>query len=227
MKNRRIMKVGLSLMIALMFLIPTSAVLADDKKDADSFSEIIAPRNTDEKRPVLQPLAKIDQAGNPVIEMDTTTDILGFYLETCVGDTIYPVPGGAVIPEEPCYEPMFKLVTTDVPSVYEPEIEIYKMNADQDFCIYETSFEDNALNYMEWGQIDKDCVMEGGYYDGWVWSDARACGSDHSFKCTMYDEYKNMQDDVLYLKDLIDLTQDVVLPLYAKLCAQARHVSAI
>ena len=204
-------KIGLSLMIALMFILPTGAVLADDDRDADSLRETIPrdnPPQAGEKQIPLQPIATLDQATSPVIEQDTFTGISGFYLETCVGDTMYPVPADAVIPFENCYEPMFKLETIDVSSVYEPEIEIYKMNADQDFCLYKTSFEDNARNYLEWGQIDKDCYAPGGYYDGWAWSDARACGSDHSFKCTMYDEYKNMQDDVLYLKDCIDLTAD-------------------
>ena len=193
-------------MIALMFIIPTGAVLADDKKDADNIRDISTPRHLTEKRGLV-PIATRDQATSPVVEQDTNTGISGFYLETCAGDTMYPVPNGEIIPLEDCYEPMFKLETTDV-STYEPEIEIYKMNADQDFCLYETSFEDNARNYMEWGQIDLDCNMEGGYYDGWAWSDARACGSDHSFKCTMYDEYKNMQHDRLYMKDLLDLTVD-------------------
>jgi len=208
MKNRRIIKIGLSLMIALMFLIPSGAVLADDKKDADNIIDTIAPHPTTEKKTELRPMYSIDEAGNPVIEMATTTDIIGFYLESCVGDTMYPVTADKVIPFESCYEPMFKMETLEAPSVYEPEIEIYKMNADEEFCLYQTSFEDNAANYMEWGQIDKDVNDAGGYYDGWAWSDARACGSDHSFKSTMYDEYKNMQDDVLYLKDCIDTTQD-------------------
>ena len=204
MKRKKIMKIGLSLLIALMFLIPTGAVLADNSNKAD----ITKPEYMGEKLTSFGPIDIIDRQTHAVIDQATTTDILGFYLETCVGDTLYEVPADAVIPFESCYEPMFKLETLEGPSVYEPEIEIYKMNADQDLCIYQTSFEDNARNYMEWGQIDKDCTAPGGYYDGWAWSDARACGSDHSFKCTMYDEYKNMQDDVLYMKDLIDLTAD-------------------
>ena len=194
-------------MIALAFIMPVGSVIGDDKKDADSLVEIIAPQNPGEKERI-RPLYEIDQATNPVVEMATTTGINSFILKDCTGEDMYQVSAGSIIPFEDCYRPMFKLETLEVPSVYEPEIEIYKMNADADFCIYETSFEDNALNYLEWGQIDKDCLAPGGYYDGWVWSDARACGSDHSFKSTMYDEYKNMQDDVLYLKDLIDLTAD-------------------
>jgi hypothetical protein len=200
---KRISKIGISLLIALCFLLPTSAVLANGGLDAD----ITKPEPQGDKIMPLRPVGVISE-DYPVTVQATNTDILGFYLETCVGDTLYPVVGDAVIPFESCYEPIFKLETLEAPSVYEPEIEIYKMNADQDLCIYSTSFEDNARNYMEWGQIDKDCTAPGGYYDGWAWSDARACGSDHSFKCTMYDEYKNMQDDVLYMKDLIDLTAD-------------------
>jgi hypothetical protein len=133
---------------------------------------------------------------------------MGFYLEECDGDEMWEVVPDVIIPLEDCYEPKFQLITLDPPSHLEPELEIYLMNRDTEYCIYETSFEDNARNYMEWGQIDLDCGIEGGYYDGWSWSSARACGSDHSFKSTMYDEYKNMQDDILYLKDCIDLTAD-------------------
>jgi len=201
MKN--ISKIGISLVIALCFLLPTSAVMANGEFDAE-----LNPSPLGEKIFEQREIRKVAD-GQPVVSQDTYTDILGFYLEECIGDDIWEVVGDAVIPFESCYEPKFKLFTADAPSVYEPELEIYKMNADQELCIYETGFEDNAANYMEWGQIDVDCIAEGGtYYDGWTWSDARACGSDHSFKCTMYDEYKNMQDDILFMKKTIDLTAD-------------------
>jgi hypothetical protein len=204
----KIKKIGISLLIALCFILPTSAVMADPgNNDADTFVNT-HQEPTEKERLPFGIAGRIDEFNNPVILQDTTTEIMGFYLEECDGDELWQVTPDVIIPFEDCYEPKFKLVTLDPPSHLEPELEIYLMNRDTEYCIYETSFEDNARNYLEWGQIDLDCGIPGGYYDGWSWSDARACGSDHSFKSTMYDEYKNMQDDILYLKDCIDLTAD-------------------
>jgi hypothetical protein len=125
----------------------------------------------------------------------------------CDSDPEFMLVADDIIPNVAGYQPWMKITTDGQgPYIVEPELEIYEWTPTIEEILYETSFEDNARNYMEWGQIDYDCSAPGGYYDGWSWSDARACGSDHSFKCTMYDEYKNMQDDFLYMKDLVDIT---------------------
>jgi hypothetical protein len=117
---KRISKIGISLLIALCFLLPTSAVLADGgfEADKDNQRELYGEKIESERR---GPEVKIAD-GHPVIPQATFTDILGFYLEACVGNDLYPVVGDAVIPYESCYEPMFKLETIEAPSIYEPEI---------------------------------------------------------------------------------------------------------
>jgi hypothetical protein len=114
-----------------------------------------------------------------------------------------------IIPNEEYYTPWMKIIAEQQGTfTVEPEIELYKWEPSTEEIIYETSFEDNARNYMEWSQIDGDCNAPGGYYDSWAWSDNRACHSEHSFKSTMYNEYKNMQEDYLYLKDAIDISNN-------------------
>ena len=207
---KRILKIGLSLLIALCFLLPTGAVIADKEGQ----NEAVDYKEDIDENPwnLMKPYEKISSDTNPVIEQDTDSSISNLLFENPAGDFIFMVTG-EIDPVEEWYQPWFKIETTEDGSVFEPELEIYEMNCGESFCIYETSFEDNARNYMEWGQIDLDLgygddSIPGGYYDGWAWSDARATDGDHSFKSTMYDEYKNMQDDKLYLKDLIDLTSD-------------------
>jgi hypothetical protein len=90
-------------------------------------------------------------------------------------------------------------------------MELYKWDPENCEVIFEESFEDNAHNYMWWKQIDGDASDIGTYYDGWSWSDARACDGDHSFKNTMYDEYKNMQDDYLVMDQCIDVSDCAVI----------------
>jgi len=205
MNKKRII---ISLMIALFFIIPSSAIIADPgNRDAKDFTDIPRGDHTD-KTPMVDIVGKIDYSTNPVILQDTTTEVMGFYLEECSNNRMYEMEQGKIIPLKDCYEPKFQLMTSADISFFEPELDIYFMYPGIEYCIYETSFEDNAANYLEWGQIDMDCGSAGGYYDGWSWTDARACGSDHSFKCSMYDEYKNQQQDILYLKKLIDLTSD-------------------
>ena len=209
MRNKRISKIGLSLLIALCFLLPTGAVFAEKpgEGEADNTKELYDQTGLTPMKPF-----RISDFGNEVTEQATNSNILNLLFENPAGEFIYMVDN-EIDPVEEWYQPWFKIETTEDGSVFEPELEIYEMNCGESFCIYETSFEDNARNYMEWGQIDLDLgygddSIPGGYYDGWAWSDARATDGDHSFKSTMYDEYKNMQDDKLYLKDLIDLTSD-------------------
>jgi hypothetical protein len=216
MKNRYI-KIGISLLIALCFILPTGVVLSEGNEAA------ITQTNSVDKLEQLyldsqNKISPMMRTDGTAIEQATNTQILNVYMEKCdVEDDKSKIPltgvpvninGRVAIPYDDCYTPVFQLLTTDIPTRFEPEIEIYEIACGDEFCIYETSFEDNARNYLEWQQIDFDCGIVGGYYDGWSWSDARACCGDHSFKNTMYDEYKNMQMDVLMMKQGIDLTQD-------------------
>lgn len=206
----KVLKIGISLLIALCFLIPTSAVMADDPRDADNtnIAETISPTVPKKETRLLTPGARIDAMNSPVIEQDPDSEITGVYLGECDSNNMFPLSttGTSIIPLQDCYEPWFKIMTNVAPNTFEPEVEIYKVNTLDEYCLYETSFEDNAENYMNWNQIDGDCYSggsQGNYYDGWSWSDQRACGSDHSFKCTMYDEYKNMQQDFIFFEGFV------------------------
>jgi hypothetical protein len=201
------MKIGISLLIALCFIIPSGTIMAGDQEGGQIEAVEKTVENNNNGYYLMDPVGRIDRVSEPVVEQDTNTYILSLMLENPAGEFIY-VHDYETDPIEEFYQPWLKLYTDWAPSVYEPEIDLYRLECGETYCIYETSFEDNADNYLEWGQIDLDCLAPGGYYDGWAWSDARASDGDHSFKCTMYDEYKNMQQDKLYLKDTIDLTSD-------------------
>ena len=208
--NRKL-KIGISLLVAMAFVLPAAAIATPTLPNEDNVlgqqwgSEAdIKQYNTKEVEDVATPIATM-QNGELVPLTEGETDGQLFF-ENPAGD-MFKVVADDIIPNEDYYQPWMK-ITTDGGGPYqvEPELEIYNWEPSTEEIVYETSFEDNARNYMEWGQIDGDCVAPGGYYDGWTWSDARACGSEHSFKNTMYDEYKNMQDDYLYLKECVDIS---------------------
>jgi len=209
---KKILKIGISLLIALCFLLPTSAVIADGSEDAEDIRDTISPLVPEKQLPPSRAIGRVDSMNTPVIEQDTNTDIVGVYFGECDSNAMMEIDsnGKSIIPLLDCYELWFEL-NHEGPSTFEPEIEIYKVDTLEEYCLYETSFEDNADNYINWQQIDADCDDAGGYYDGWSWSTQRACGSEHSFKCSMYDEYKNMQEDILlfegYLEEGIDLNE--------------------
>ena len=198
-------------MIAIAFVLPAAAVatptlpqeenVLGQQWGSEAEGKQIDPKQTED---TAQPIA-IMRDGELVPLTSGETDGQLFF-ENPAGD-VFKVVADDIIPNEDYYQPWMK-ITTDGGGPYqvEPELEIYNWEPSVEEIVYETSFEDNARNYLEWGQIDGDCVAPGGYYDGWTWSDARACGSEHSFKSTMYDEYKNMQNDFFYLKKCIDIS---------------------
>lgn len=214
MGNRRKLKIGLSLLIALAFIVPTGAVMAgqpelipkDGRGEASEPPAYIAPDKLKEASENFVIAGMIDKAGNPVIQQNPMTTVDAFILKDPNGDRNV-VLGGDTIPTADYYDFIVKLTNpgpgTDV---VEPEMELYQYSPGTSVELYGTSFEDNARNYMEWVQIDADSGIVGGYYDGWAWSDARACDGDHSFKSTMYDEYKNCQEDYLVHQKTYDVS---------------------
>jgi hypothetical protein len=198
-------------MVAMAFILPSAAIASPKLKPysgnepvlGDPFQGRDAVDITPEQMKDAQDQVKIAgvwQDGNLVKQAPGETDAQLWFGLCDEGGPEYKISHGATIPTETAYKPWY-WVTVDEPGVViEPELEIYKHDRGGGVLIYETSFEDNARNYLEWEQIDGDCSVVGGYYDGWSWSDARATDGDHSFKCTMYDEYKNMQEDYLAMK---------------------------
>jgi hypothetical protein len=207
------LKIGISLMVALAFVLPAAAIATPDKGGGSEAgtrapsSMLINDTPTqvyDGKMDGLIPYGRfVDGQVVPLNPGDTDADL---FVEDPDGN-IFELTEDMIILPEDNYKFWARITPQgELPDYVEPELELYQCDKGEEYVLYETSFEDNALNYMEWGQIDFDCGLSGGYYDGWSWSDARASEGDHSFKCTMYDEYKNEQYDRLYMKDLIDLT---------------------
>lgn len=208
--NRKL-KIGISLLVAMAFIMPAAAIATPTLPNEDNVvgqrwgSEAdIKQYNEKEVEDIATPIATMKNGELvPLTEGETDGQL---FFENPAGD-MFKLVANDIIPNEDYYQPWMK-ITTDGGGPYqiEPELEIYSWEPSTQEIVYETSFEDNARNYLEWGQIDGDCVAPGGYYDGWSWSDDRACGSEHSFKNTMYDEYKNMQDDYLYMKECVDVS---------------------
>ena len=205
-------------MVAMAFLLPTAAMAnptpnpyQGDDVIGNPFggieAEDIQPTNMKTSKDNVRVVGRLQDG--ELIPLAFGESDAQLWLGPCGGDggPEIKVNAGTNVPVSSEYRPWY-YITADEGVTIEPELEIYDYDAGKEFLIYETSFEDNARNYLEWEQVDGDCGMIGGYYDGWAWSDARASDGDHSFKSTMYDEYKNMQEDWIQMKccKALDLT---------------------
>ena len=205
-------------MVALTFILQSGAVMAGQPHLVDPDGGGYADERTmptpeqlkeyESADSFLQIGGQIDEFMNPVTQQGPQITEGQLIFESPSG-TQYVMLTGETDPVEDYYQPIMKLFNPEqeLVDVVEPELEIYKWDPQNCEEVYFTSFEDNAANYMEWAQIDGDAADIGTYYDGWAWSDARACTGDHSFKSTMYDEYKNMQDDYIYMQEVIDVSE--------------------
>jgi hypothetical protein len=193
MGKRNIMKIGLSLLIALVFIVPVGSIMATP---SDGDREAVKERYGDGSDLIATPRQDMptDQAlcpvffSNFVMESDDHQ-----YGADDPGDTPFFAAEGTYDlyveiqnPDGQCGDALVKAFC-----------EIYEHGKGENVLLYETSFEDNFDIYCNWIQIDADCGIVGGHYDSWSWSDARASDGDHSFKTTMYDIYKGNQDDYL------------------------------
>jgi len=206
--------IPITLIVIISFILPTTGVIAGEPR-------LIHPNGEgyDDDRPDIEFDQKelmdvnvsiaglIDDANNSVIFQSPKTTINSFLLKNPKGDKT-TVLSGKTLPTASYYTPMTILANPGPGSdLVEPEIDIYKWDADNCDVIFEESFEDNAHNYMWWAQIDGDAIDVGTYYDGWAWNNNRACDGDHSFKSTMYNEYKNSQDDYFYMRQTVDVSE--------------------
>jgi hypothetical protein len=199
-------KIGVSLLIALFFIVPTGAVMAGDSKEA-------VDTNTISKtfvEPDYQDLMVKLPGDEPISQEDP---FCGVYIQGIEG-----LPSGSLIAPGPqvldfalWYDPT--CYPTYGPPIVKAFIEIYEECCGKEVVMYETSFEDNFDIYNNWLQEDADCGLtkEGnvGFFDTWTWSDARAspeCDGTHSMKNTMYDIYKGNQDDYLECTKSFDIS---------------------
>jgi hypothetical protein len=200
MKSKRSWKIGLSLLVALSFILPTASVFGGSTVDESEASGIKTFDN-------VQAADYIKLPSDGVISQDPgDVTIRGGFFENPAGDYIDVIPD-ITIPIEEWYQPWIVLDNepgNGVASV-KPHLELYRLTDGVETILYETSFEDNFDNYNNWVQIDEDCGY-GGYIDSFSWSDARASDGQYSFKSTMYDIYKGNQDDYLQCTKSFDIS---------------------
>lgn len=187
-KRKNIYKLGLSLLIALAFILPGASVLGAGRDEASATT-----------RPV-QPMPDVIKMSDGPVAQQCAVTPLGVF-DPDFGPIVGPIPAGtydlwAELQVEPGCLPN---------ALVKVFLEIYEKSVGTEVVLYETSFEDNFDIYNNWVQIDADCGL-GGYYDSWAWSDARASDGDHSMKNTMYDIYKGNQDDYLESTQCFDIS---------------------
>jgi len=202
MNRKKISKIGLSLLVAALFIFSAVNVIATsvvkEKGDASDRSETTQVSDMI-KMPSDDPIAQEDP-------------YCGVYVQGLAG-----IPAGGMITPGTYNLDVGLWYDPTCYAMYGPPIvkvftEVYQHQCGADVLMYETSFEDNFDIYNNWMQVDKDCGVdkEGnpGFFDTWTWTDARAnCGTEHSMKCTMYDVYKGNQDDYLECTKSFDISE--------------------
>jgi hypothetical protein len=202
---KRIWKIGLSLLIAMAFIIPAGSIMAYEERELIKITPgMESPEAEDfEKQHVERP----DMANklDGITDQDGFAYIVDLAVENPAGD-IFAVNSGDIIPVEDFYH-FYAIIGNMIdPATIEPELDLYRITEGEEVLMYETSFEDNFDIYNNWVQIDGDCGLVGGHFDSWSWSDARASDGDHSMKNTMYDIYKGNQLDYLECTIPFDMT---------------------
>lgn len=206
MKNRKLLKIGLSLLIALSFILPGANILADNSPEAGNEQSISPNEGFRALDPIRLPSDITSQDGR---------DIHGAALQAPDGEIINPC--GKTILNEDWYQPGLLLTGEDNQGALEifKTWELWEYPDSAWETLYSTSFEDNYDIYNNWEQIDKDCGSDDSSgegpdhgFDMFTWTDARASDGDHSFKNSMYDIYKGNQDDYLKCLKEFDLDED-------------------
>ena len=197
MKNK--LKIGLSILIALAFILPSGAIIADTsgfESEAGVTEEIRTFKDKQAIGSLEQAAGIVESRGVKMINPDCEE---------------FTIP--ATLPVEDYYD--FKaglfagMLSLDETTEVQSGLSLYSIDEGVEVLMYETSFEDNFDIMNNWIQVDKDCGLtpEGdvGFYDTWSWSDARASDGDHSMKNTMYDIYKGNQEDILQCTKVFDM----------------------
>jgi hypothetical protein len=219
MKRNEIKKVGLSLIIAALFIFSAVNAIATtvnkEKGEAGDVTRITPPDTGMVRLPSDDPISQEDP-------------YCGVYIQGLQG-----LPNGALIAPG-TYDLILKLWYDPTcyhdygPPVIKAFAELYEKCCPEYYLMYETSFEDNFDIYNNWIQEDADCgiTKEGnvGFYDTWTWTDERAnCGSEHSMKCTMYDIYKGNQDDYLECTKSFDISDQFSVKVEFDIWVEGQH----
>lgn len=188
-------KIGVSLLIALFFLLPSGAILAE--KQNVNEAGVTEPTESMIRSRDGGPISQ--GPGDPPIIPDGIFDP---DFGQIYGGPHNGIPEGTYDLWTYLFIPMF-----NGPGCVKAFLEIYKKGCGIEVPMYETSFEDNFDIYNNWIQVDADCGVVGGHYDSFAWTDARSSDGDHSFKCSMYDIYKGNQNDYLQCLKSFDISE--------------------
>jgi hypothetical protein len=202
MKYKTKIKIGISLLIALLFIIPAGSIMAE-RPEAD---EKTRGKVIHEPQFLRTDQDMYSQQSCPIIVGDVFDPEFGI-LEGDIPEGTYDLWTTLAIPAD-CG-----------PGAVKVFLEVYRKCCGGDYgeeiIMYETSFEDNFDIYNNWIQVDQDCGMtpdgQVGFFDTWTHSDARASDGDYSFKCTMYDIYKGNQDDILMCTKSFDISEQTAI----------------
>jgi hypothetical protein len=191
--KRKYINIGISLLIALCFILPAGAVLAGKSNDADDI-------NTN------RPMANLNRANDITSQQPCLVEPMG----------IFDPDFGYLWPYSDIPEGVYDLWAEIYvepgcgPAEIKVFLEVYKKCCGKEVVMYETSFEDNYDIYNNWVQIDEDCGFNSpsgqAQYDSWSHSEARASDGEFSMKCSMYDIYKGNQDDFLECTKSFDIS---------------------
>ncbi len=192
-------KLGLSLLIALAFVLPSGGILAEQD------SEVVKAVENKTNDAIYIGGDLTSQAPGDVSVLGLDEPVLGGPTGNAVREGTYPITIDLY------NEPGFG--DAEVKAF----VDIYQKEEGERITMYETSFEDNFDIYNNWIQIDEDCGMTGGQFDSWTVSDARSFDGDYSFKSTMYDVYKGNQDDYLRLQEGLDVSDQAAVEVNFKI----------
>jgi hypothetical protein len=200
MKYKTKIKIGISLLIALFFIVPSGSIMAGESEADVKNTIAIDDSDLVMKLPSNDPMS---QGPGEVYPNGIFDPDFGYL----IGD----IPEGTYDLWTSLFVPDLTGIVPGTLCQVKVFLEVYRKCCGGDYgeeiIMYETSFEDNFDVYNNWIQIDEDCGgLPGGHIDGWKISDARASDGDYSFKCTMYDIYKGNQDDILMCTKSFDIT---------------------
>jgi len=205
MKRKNIRTIGLSLLIALAFILPTGAIMAvspaEYKGRPGSSGQPEAGEYNKQDMDAMQVNMDMALKMPGDAPQDSEVGVTGAVVENPDEEQLTLVDG-SIIPLEDFYK-FFVEITNYGPddTIVKPHMELYEIGTTPNrVLMYETSFEDNYDIYNHWIQVDGDCAVTGGHYDSWVRSDARASDGDYAMHSTMYPEYKASQDDYLEMQ---------------------------
>jgi len=187
MKNKKIYKIGLSLLIAIAFLLPTGSMANVGDPEAGDGQKYSV---TEENGQIISPLAWF----NSKIYLTDMTSLMGVMAEGCYDLTVEIVKENDTDPPvEDCDIKLF--------------LDIWKHDAAPNIELYCTDFEDPWDIYNNWDSIDAGTTGSGdpgnGAVDTFTLTDVRSHSPSYSFRCTIFDDhYMGNQED--YLQTYVD-----------------------